>query len=207
MAIWWLVPWCVAWLAAGGLLREMVGGGRSAGLLIILLVIQLVLARALPGPPSGGRWGGFRRWLGAASAGFVGGIVGVAAVWSVLFFRGGWEFPLTILGWLVGAVTVGVIAFWASGSPSAESRSRSLSGLLLGLVVVSLAVLGVAALSLATTHPNWLFRFPQNQGVRELWVRAQWTAVLVVLWAVGVGCLMKIGRRHPAAGAGGAADA
>lgn len=192
MGCFWWALWVICWLAAGWSLWKDLGAAGGSGLAIIFVLVQVFFVRSLSDSRSGDLRGQFLGWLGAGSAGLVGGMVGVVAIRSVLFFRGSWELPLTALGWILGVMVLGVVHVLVLRRPEGRARGEALSGLLAAVFMISLTAYLLAKLSLASTQPNWLFRFPGNEAVRELWSRTGWMSFLLLLWAVGGGCLMRV---------------
>jgi len=135
--------------------------------------------------------------LGILSAGAVGALAGVAGIWAVLVFRGNWETPLATAGGLTGLAVLGVTYCTSVHREDEDARSEALAGLLFAIGVFSLGAYALAKLSLATTHPDWLFRFPRNQDLREIWSRSEWLAGILFLWALGGACLARVHKAAP----------
>lgn len=192
MALFWWMLWGLCWVAAGQLLWDQLGAAAGAGLTAFLMLLQVFFVDSLSGSRPTTRSGERTEWLGVVSAGLVGGTVGMLAVRSVLFFRGSWELPLTALGWLLGMLVLGAVYILAMWRGEEKGREDTLSGLLVAIFVISLTSFLLAKFSLATTAPDWLFRFPSNAEVRELWNRTEWVSFLLLLWALGAGCVVKL---------------
>jgi hypothetical protein len=202
MIVFWIGVWGIVWLASCRLLYDGLGPTTGVCVWLVFTLLQIFFVEALSVTRPAGFLRRLSESLGVTSAGLLGGMVGVLCVWSVLFFRGSWEGLLTGLGWLIGVLIFGVAYVLALRQGGQRKRDDALSGFLISVFVVSLAAYLLAKLSLISTEPDWLFRFPEVHDVRDLWGEAEWAGLLLLFWSVGAACMARFVRKIRLGGRG-----
>jgi hypothetical protein len=201
MLIWLLLLW-IPWLLAGWLLWDSAGLRQGLPVFVLFILLQVVFPIPLLRPRARRAAGRLLEWAGIVAAGFVGGFLGALAAGSLVVFTGRFAALIAAVGAATGAVVMGWTYATSARKQDSSARNDSLTGFLFAAFAVALAVYVLARLSLWTTVPAWLFRFPDNETVRGIWEWAGSGALLAALWAVGATFIAEAGRNMPAAGYG-----
>jgi len=197
MLIWILLLW-IPWLLAGWLLWDLVGFEQGLPVFVLFVLLQVVFPIPLLRPRARGPAGRLLEWIGILAAGVVGGALGALAAGSLVVFAGRFAALIGAAGLAIGALVMGWTYAASVRKQESSARNESLTGFLFAAFALSLLIYFLARLSLWTTLPAWLFRFPDNETVRRIWEWAGSGALLAALWAVGTTLIAEAGRNMPA---------